>query len=250
MNAQPNPLAVAWSIARARRTRRPKPTGDGLVQSNEFAEVLSLLRTDGIAVLPSERGVLARFRYRMEEVDPDALSVDGALSFWLNLYNAGALALAADALSAGEATVLRLPGAFDTPWAMVGGESLSLNDIEHGKIRRFKDPRIHAALVCGSVSCPSLRYEPFGAAGPYRSATPSAGGAGPKFVFQQVPEPPPAGKNRLHVDIIVGDEIEAEMTRLEALGATRVTELIEEVGTAWIVLGDPEGNEFCLVYDT
>jgi len=162
MNAQPNPLAVASSIARARRTRRPKPTGEGLVQSNEFGEVLSLLRTDGIAVLPSERGVLARFRYRMEEVDPDALSVDGALSFWLNLYNAGALALAADALSAGEETVLRLPGAFDTPWAMVGGESLSLNDIEHGKIRRFKDPRIHAALVCGSVSCPSLRYEPFG----------------------------------------------------------------------------------------
>ena len=54
------------------------------------------------------------------------------------------------------------PGAFDAPWAMVGGESLSLNDIEHGKIRRFRDPRIHAALVCGSVSCPTLRYEPFG----------------------------------------------------------------------------------------
>ncbi|MGB5730911.1 MAG: DUF547 domain-containing protein [Acidimicrobiia bacterium] len=162
MTDQPNPLAVAWSIARARRTRRPRPTGQGFVQSNDLAEVLSLLRTDGIAVLPSERGALARFRFRMEEVDPDALSVDGALSFWLNLYNAGALALAADALTEREATVLRLPGAFDTPWAMVGGEALSLNDIEHGKIRRFKDPRIHAALVCGSVSCPSLRHEPFG----------------------------------------------------------------------------------------
>lgn len=97
----------------------------------------------------------------MEEVDPDTLSVDGALAFWLNLYNAGALSLAADALEAGEATVLRVPGAFDSPWAMVNGESLSLNDIEHGKIRRFRDPRVHAALVCGSVSCPTLRYEPF-----------------------------------------------------------------------------------------
>lgn len=162
MTDQPNPLPVVWSIVRARRTRRPRPTGDGFVQSDDFAGVLSLLHTDGMTVLPSERGALARYRYRMEEVDPDALSVDGALSFWLNLYNAGALALAADAISAGESTVLRLPGAFDTPWAMVGGESLSLNDIEHGKIRRFKDPRIHAALVCGSVSCPSLRYEPFG----------------------------------------------------------------------------------------
>ncbi len=38
---------------------------------------------------------------------------------------------------------------------------MSLNDIEHGKIRRFGDPRIHGALVCGSVSCPTLRNEPF-----------------------------------------------------------------------------------------
>ena len=162
VNDQPNPLAVAWSIARARRARKPRPTGDGFVGAEDFAEVLSRLQSNGVDVLPSERAVLARYRYRMEEIDPDTLSADGALAFWLNLYNAGALALAADAISAGESTVLRLPGAFNAPWAMVGGESLSLNDIEHGKIRRFRDPRIHAALVCGSVSCPSLRYEPFG----------------------------------------------------------------------------------------
>ena len=38
-------------------------------------------------------------------------------------------------------------------------------EIEHAKIRRFRDPRIHAALVCGSVSCPTLRREPFSGAG-------------------------------------------------------------------------------------
>ena len=96
----------------------------------------------------------------------------------------------------------------------------------------------------------ALGYEPFGQAGPYRSATPPAGHDGPKFVFQQVPEPRAAGKNRLHVDIIVGDEIAAEADRLEALGASRVTDLIDEVGTSWIVMADPEGNEFCLVFDT
>jgi hypothetical protein len=93
-------------------------------------------------------------------------------------------------------------------------------------------------------------YEPFGAAGAYRSAVPPDGQDGPKLVFQQVPEARPAGKNRLHLDIVVGDEIAAEVARLEARGATRRTELIEEVGTSWIVLADPEGNEFCLVYDT
>ncbi len=38
---------------------------------------------------------------------------------------------------------------------------MSLDDMEHGKIRRFGDPRIHGALVCGSASCPTLRSEPF-----------------------------------------------------------------------------------------
>lgn len=36
-----------------------------------------------------------------------------------------------------------------------------IDDIEHAKLRRFGDPRIHAPLVCGSVSCPILRREPY-----------------------------------------------------------------------------------------
>lgn len=93
-------------------------------------------------------------------------------------------------------------------------------------------------------------YQPHGSAGRYRSATPPPGEDGPKLVFQQVDDPQTGTKNRLHLDIVVGDEVEAETERLLALGATKVTELIEEVGTFWIVLADPEGNEFCLVYDT
>jgi predicted enzyme related to lactoylglutathione lyase len=96
----------------------------------------------------------------------------------------------------------------------------------------------------------AMRYEPHGSAGPYRSATPPDGELGPKLVFQGVEEPQTPTKNRLHLDIIVGDEIEAETSRLVELGASRVTDLIDEVGTRWIVLADPEGNEFCLVYDT
>lgn len=96
----------------------------------------------------------------------------------------------------------------------------------------------------------AMRYEPHGQVGAYCSAVPPAGEPGPKLVFQQVPEPQTATKNRLHIDIVVGDEIEAETDRLVGLGATRRTDLIEEVGTRWIVMADPEGNEFCLVFDT
>jgi len=96
----------------------------------------------------------------------------------------------------------------------------------------------------------AMRYEPHGSAGGYRSAVPASGSTGPKFVFQQVDDPLTTAKNRLHVDIIVGEEIDQEVERLETLGATRLTELIAEVGTSWVVMADPEGNEFCLVYDT
>ncbi len=162
MSTQPDPLRVAWSMVRAQRVRRPRPTGTGSVDYLDLADILRVLRIDGIAALPSLQPDLKDYRDRMQYVDPDALTPDGSLAFWLNLYNAGALSLAADASMRGEPTVLRLPGGFDTTWATIAGESLSLNDIEHGKVRRFGDPRIHAALVCGSVSCPTLRHEPYG----------------------------------------------------------------------------------------
>jgi predicted enzyme related to lactoylglutathione lyase len=94
----------------------------------------------------------------------------------------------------------------------------------------------------------ALGYERFGAFEQYRSALPAAGATGPKFIFQQVPEGRAAGKNRLHIDIEVGDDMHAECQRLVALGATRLSDTIAEAGTDWIVMADPERNEFCLVH--
>lgn len=96
----------------------------------------------------------------------------------------------------------------------------------------------------------AMGYEPFGSAGQYRSATPPDGASGPKLVFQQVDEVRSGHKNRLHLDIIVGDEIESEVDRLVGLGASRLEGPIDEAGTSWVVMADPEGNEFCLVRDT
>ncbi len=126
-----------------------------------FAPILDELAATGVEALPGQREALAAYRASLAGVDPDALTRAEALAYWLNLYNAEALALAGTAVDAGASTVLRVPGAFDRPRVTVAGEELSLNDIEHGKVRRFRDPRVHGALVCGSVSCPTLRYEPF-----------------------------------------------------------------------------------------
>lgn len=67
--------------------------------------------------------------------------------------------------------------------------------------------------------------------------------------FQKVPEPKQSPKNRLHLDIEVVDAL-AAAERAEALGARRTgySELNED-GNGFVVLQDPEGNEFCFVVD-
>ncbi|MFE7130280.1 VOC family protein [Streptomyces sp. NPDC057638] len=68
-------------------------------------------------------------------------------------------------------------------------------------------------------------------------------GLGRRLLFQRVPETK-TGKNRLHLDLHVGDERRAdEVARLEALGATAVGRQDGPMGS-WVVMTDPEGNEF------
>jgi hypothetical protein len=78
-------------------------------------------------------------------------------------------------------------------------------------------------------------------------------GTRPRILFQRVPEGKTA-KNRVHFDINVGADLQGderiarvkeEADRIEALGATRQREATER-GEFWIVMQDPEGNEFCL----
>jgi predicted enzyme related to lactoylglutathione lyase len=92
--------------------------------------------------------------------------------------------------------------------------------------------------------CGALQYRSLGQHEQYAILVPEEGGRGPQFFLQQVEEPK-AGKNRMHVDVHASD-IEAEATRLESLGATRLREKQESAGSAWIVMSDPEGNEFCV----
>lgn len=77
----------------------------------------------------------------------------------------------------------------------------------------------------------------------------------PEVFFQRVPEGKVA-KNRMHLDLKVGGEgsaeerrarIDAEAARLVGLGASDHRGPIEEGGSYWVRMNDPEGNEFCLV---
>ena len=72
------------------------------------------------------------------------------------------------------------------------------------------------------------------------------GGGVPTLVFVPVPEAK-QGKNRLHIDLNpVGCDQAEELDRLLGLGA-RPVDVGQGDDVTWVVLADPEGNEFCLL---
>jgi hypothetical protein len=91
---------------------------------------------------------------------------------------------------------------------------------------------------------PTGRYQ-----GSVEIADPGSGEAcgGPSLTFVPVPDEK-RSKNRLHIDVNpVGCDQEQEVERLIGLGARRV-DVGQGADKSWVVLADPEGNEFCVLW--
>jgi len=99
--------------------------------------------------------------------DPSLLeSREEQLAFWINAYNILAIDTVVRSYplaSIRDAGTLLRP-VWKREAGRIGGRTYSLDEIEHEQIRRAGDPRVHAAIVCASLSCPALRREPFRAA--------------------------------------------------------------------------------------
>src|SRR5687768_3343772 len=86
------------------------------------------------------------------------------LAFLINLYNAATLRLIIDHYPT---TSIRkigslLKGPWKQPVVRWQGKTTDLDTIEHKILRRqYKEPRIHFALVCAALGCPTLRNEPY-----------------------------------------------------------------------------------------
>ncbi|MEU6378665.1 VOC family protein [Streptomyces sp. NPDC046909] len=72
---------------------------------------------------------------------------------------------------------------------------------------------------------------------------------GPVLYFNQVPEPKTT-KNRVHLCLRPETSREEEYERLLNLGATLFADHRNPDGTGWVILTDPEGNEFCVLRST
>ena len=96
--------------------------------------------------------------------DFQLFSPNQRLAFLINAYNAYTIKLVVENYPI--KSIKDIGGIFSSPWKKefipLFGENKSLDNIEHELIRKnFKEARIHFALVCASIGCPSLRNEAF-----------------------------------------------------------------------------------------
>jgi hypothetical protein len=116
---------------------------------------------------------LGKYMDQLANTDPEMLSSDeDKLAFWINAYNAYTLQFVVEEYPLESINDLHWGGLYlgtllgATVWddekIVIDGTKLSLNNIEHDIARKkFNEKRIHFAMVCSSVSCPSLRDEAY-----------------------------------------------------------------------------------------
>lgn len=137
------------------------------VDHSRYAGVLKRHVRNGLVdyeALKANRAPLDKYLEKMGAVDPDTLSRNGQLAFYINLYNAATLQLIIDHYPI--ESIKDIGSIFSSPWkarfVQLNGRLVSLDHIEHEIIRpRFQEPRVHFALNCSAMSCPPLRGEPY-----------------------------------------------------------------------------------------
>jgi hypothetical protein len=135
--------------------------------------------TDGVtrvdyAGLKADAGAMAAldaYIAALEAADPASMEPQTRKAFWINLYNAVTVRVVARAWPVASIKDIGLGGSLGAlfaggPWSAklvrVAGEDLSLDDIEHVKLRKeMPDPRIHFVVNCASIGCPNLGKRPY-----------------------------------------------------------------------------------------
>ena len=119
-------------------------------------------RVDYAGIRAHRLGALDGYLDRLAAADPNALASNEQLAFFINLYNASLIRAVIARTATRGATAAWSPAdssfaVFHEPLVRVRGGALTLDSLENGIVRpRFREPRIHVALVCGARSCPPL----------------------------------------------------------------------------------------------
>ncbi len=128
------------------------PDADGLISINYKA----------LAASETDRAVLKGYIRYLENQNPDAMSPDAAVSYWANLYNAVTVDVIVDNYPVKSIKEIKSGILSPGPWKLklvtVNGKELSLDDIEHGIMRKqFPSPHVHYMVNCASIGCPNIK---------------------------------------------------------------------------------------------
>jgi Protein of unknown function, DUF547 len=165
------PPAVPLKGEAAEAVARGMASGVGHWDHARFDRVLKAHLRDGgfrfdYLGLKADPEDLNLYLEEIRKADLATLAREELLALLLNAYNACTIRTVLETFTPGApggvASIRDIPQVFDRKACVVGGYALSLNNLEHNLIRPlFKDPRIHFAVNCASVSCPPLAPEAF-----------------------------------------------------------------------------------------
>ncbi len=173
---QATPVLVTLSITAAAGASPSVPPGD--LHADYAAMLARFVDEVGLvdyAGLKENRVLLDRYLGRLAGLraqDVGAWPQADQIALYINAYNAFTLAAIVDhypiephwlaSLRFPENSIRQIAGVWDELRWTLAGQPMTLDHIEHKILReRFREPRIHMALVCASKGCPPLRREPY-----------------------------------------------------------------------------------------
>jgi hypothetical protein len=148
-------LALAPAIS---ASSQPDPA----VLDSVFAERAHSGGFDYRGATGQDKKRLGAYLANLGDASPKDMGGDERKAFFINAYNAMAISIVLERYPV--KSILDIDGAFKAVRRKIGGEMLTLDDIEN-RLREFKDARIHFAIVCASKSCPPLNGKAYTAAG-------------------------------------------------------------------------------------
>jgi hypothetical protein len=156
-----------------------KQSNPATIDHSSWQEILNLYLVtdtqDGInrfdygAVTSADRQRLRDYLQRLAAIDPRDYRRTEQRPYWINLYNALTVELILDNYPVRSIKSIGSGFLQSGPWKQevvaIGGQPLTLDDIEHRILRPiWRDPRIHFAVNCASIGCPNLAAQAFTAA--------------------------------------------------------------------------------------
>lgn len=137
------------------------------VDNSIYGELLQKYVKDGVVDykgLKTEEQKLDQYLDLLNKTNPNELSRNEQYAYYINVYNAYTLKLILENYPVESikdtGSLLKSPWKID--FVQAGGETLTLDDVEHNILRpRFKDARVHFAVNCAAKDCPPLISEPY-----------------------------------------------------------------------------------------